>query len=426
METRSQVTQYASFTGIIDEKTGGAFAPQTYYHIEEIKNYLDLTFRVSEPAYLLFETETDFNNKNAHFCFIKNERANISTKKYQNISAFYKGITLAQKYERKFLVDFNEKRHTAPVENLKYGEYLKDIDVEALACLDGGLKNYGLELVIDEDYGRLHYCGYYYKWQVKAEKALMANKNTFKQVRGCGTGIVLDFDYSNGLALFSGDKKLGFQNKYGFIVCDLFDHVFSDKELRDNGIENNNPAIKYVENDGKVFKIEFVGNFVRELSQYPSLFLENPTVKDYIKNHCKTELPIPADLEERYYTKIDKLLFEDRTYESLEDEQLIRHVLEVIPFLLTNEDLTDKIKAHEELFGIIYSSSLVLEELAPLVKDKELIPIEQNKKWGFGTTAPFPKVIVPCEYDEVSKPKDGVYFVKINGEWKEISIEDYL
>jgi hypothetical protein len=293
-----------------------------------------------------------------------------------------------------------------------------------LACLCGGLKNYGYDFLVDDD-GDVFF-DLENSWAVDCELGLLKNKFFVKYIRNVSVGFFVNFDYDNGLCLLLIDEKMFFINRYRMPVCEPFDYLFSDKDLRLNGIENNDPSVKYLERDGKVLKIKFSGDFVNELIFQPNLFFAIPWVVDYFNHHNKKNPHLlVTKTEGKYYFKIDELVFKNKM---VRDKEYLKTQDELLKFMLmlnAHKGLTKEVQKHNDLFGPIFSTSETLEVLSPLKKDKTLVPVEYQGKWGFKTSNYFSNLVIPYQFDQVIRFTDELYNVKVGEEWKQIDLNSY-
>jgi hypothetical protein len=420
MKITTQTFQNKPIVGITDEKSGEVLVPHKYFWIKKINNYLDLSLKNFEPVFLLYKNTSDFFNKTVNICTIKNGKANISKDKYENITAFYKGITIAQQNDKQFLLHIDEQQLTPAVADIfEYQTLLEDQYMEVLACLDGGLTNYGYIKKVDEASNKVCFSGEQ-MWPTNTELALMASSNFTNEMDGYLADWIGDFDHANGLCLIKNNEKLSFINRYQVPVCEEFDYVFSPQELANNGIDHIDDAVKYIEKSGKVFKLKFVGDFINEIINYPSLFISNAAIKEQIHRKYDNKSSLPQTIKNSYYFKMDEHI----THKDAETQmEAMKDAF--FPFALGNQNLAQEIAVYKALFGHVYSASVIEEEVNPLQKSTHLVPYKEGDKWGFATPFPFHKVVVSCQYDAVSKPMEGMYYVKIKQKWQQITIDDF-
>ena len=412
--------------GIVEEQTGKVLVPHKYFTIKTIDNHLNLSMNKVTPVFMLYETPEDLVLKVARFCTITNNEVYISTQKYSDITAFYQGLTIACLEEEYFLIDFKEnKLSSSASDRLKLEHDLSDDYPEVLACLSGVPNNYGYAFYYDDE-GLDTIFNVWRSRSVACELALLKNEFFIGYIRHVFLGYPLDFNYADGLCLHLKDDKMAFVNRYCIPVCEPFDYLFSDKDLRLNGIENNDPSVKYIERDGKVLKIKFSGDFVNELIFQPNLFFAIPWVMDYFNHHNKKNPHLlVTETENKYYFKIDEFLFRNRGVRDKKYHDLKSDFLKFISLLNAHKGLTKEVQKHNDLFGPIFSTSEILEVLSPLKKDKTLVPVEYQGKWGFKTSNYFSNLVIPHQFDQVIRSTDELYNVKVGEEWKQIDLNSY-
>ncbi len=412
--------------GIVEEQTGKVLVPHKYFTIQTIDNHLNLSMNKVTPVFKLYETPEDLISKVSRFCTITNNEVYISTQKYSGITAFYQGLTIACLEEEYFLIDLKENRLSSSADKISIlEEEIGDDYPEVLACLSGGLENYGYEMFIDDECFDTFF-KVWGTWSVACELAVLRNDFFIGYIRHVYLGYPLNFNYADGLCLHQKDDKMAFVNRYCIPVCEPFDYLFSDKDLRLNGIENNDPAVKYIERDGKVLKIKFSGDFVNELIFQPHLFFAIPWVMDYFNHHNKKNPHLlVTETENKFYFKIDEFVFRNNGVRDKKYNHLKSEFLKFISLINAHKGLTKEVQKHNDLFGPIFSTSYTLEVLFSLKKDKTLIPVQHKGKWGFTTSNFFPKLVIPTQFDAVVRFTDELYNVKVGEEWKQIDLNSY-
>jgi hypothetical protein len=147
---------------------------------------------------------------------------------------------------------------------------------------------------------------------------------------------------------------------------------------------------------------------------------------DYFNHHNKKNPHLLVNKTEgKYYFKIDEFLFRNSGVRDKKYHDLKSDFLKFISLLNAHKGLTKEVQKHNELFGPIFSTSEILEVLSPLKKDKTLVPVEYQGKWGFKTSNYFSNLVIPHQFDKVIRSTDELYNVKVGEEWKQIDLNSY-
>jgi hypothetical protein len=408
--------------GIIDASTFEEIVPFEYHYIIKIKNHKDLSLSNSEDIYILFEDIMDHHLDLCKFCFIpdgeknmfsfssdiSDRKAIISKNKYSNLFFFYKGLTICKINNKEVIIDLDEDIIRGPFDDIfEIQRDLEDNFRELIRINDDVKNNYSYEKDVYGDSGLVHF-DFESTFLVEVEEVLGIIHTRYCEV-------VSLFDYlgdfnAYGLCLYKDGNKFGFLNRYLFVVGNDFDYVFNDQELSKIGIINYDPSIKYVEKNHKILKIKFVGNFINEIINQPSLFINDEKVVNYFserRNDCETT-------KEQIYCKLDKECY------TIDDEDIFG--LAKLPFYITNEvyktsDINSYIQQHNDLFGLIPSSYVVLDEIQSIISKIQynLIPFKDGDKYGYKNH--FQELIVPCIYDYADPVINRFGAVKLNDKW---------
>jgi len=405
--------------GLIDALTFNVIVPYKYFFIQKIHNHKDLSMNNFDNVYLLYENHSDYSDNTSRFCVPSEKKVEISKKKYSHLNFFYKGHTICRTNNLECLIDINENIIKGPMESIwdvqdeledEFRELLKITGMVERGDYDADrYNNEKNDLAAFNDNN----------WRVLEEENLgYKHDRTDGNSRSLNYNWLGTFDYSSGLCKYREENKYGFINRYFFEVGTPVDYVFNDDELLQIGIINQDPSIQYVENDHQILRIQFVGNFIDEITNYPTLFLANDSVKQYFANRPAIN---DTEVRDRIYSKLDQVVLKSAPVES---EEFMEELLFHLPFYLSDVDYRNKsninelIKKHNDLFGLIPSSYIVIEKINGHVirkKQYDLIPYREGDKYGYKNQ--FQELVVPCIYDNTEPVCNGFAPVTLSNKW---------
>lgn len=400
--------------GIIDASTFEQIVPFEYHHIIKIKNHKDLSLNNYEDVYLLFEDDLNHHLDLSQFCFIKNGKAIISKQVYHDyFQCFYQGKTICRLDGKQIIIDLNENILRGPLDEImEIQDDLMDNFRELVRCIDDDRDFF--YYTINKQNDSIAY-NLESIWDLEIEQKLGGNFGTSGRYASLQYTYLGEFS-EVGLCTFKDGDKFGFLNRYLFEIGNNFDYIFNKKELLQIGIINKDPFIQYVEKDGQILKIQLLGNFVNEITNYPSLFFKNDSVKQYFSNR---KVPEDNQFKDQNFFKLDHEILKsaDIPYDKLKEV-----IVECLPFYMHDDfynksNIDELVKEHNDLFGLIPSSYIVLEEVQSTITKIQynLIPFRDGNKYGYKNH--FQELIVPCIYAAAEPVINGFGAVELDGKW---------
>lgn len=396
--------------GLIHPSTFKENLPFEYFFIIEIKNYFDLSFKKYGTVYLLFETNDDYWNGKSRFCVVSETDTFISSNKYTNLNFFYKGESICKLDDKFHIINLNEELLRGPLDDLWEDENdLYDNFRELMRCEETVRINFHQKSIQNE---KMSFCDD--TFPVEQEIELGHFTKRFQGVSTDSYDFLANFN-NVGICVFKQGNKFGFLNRYLFEIADDFDYIFNEEELLNHGIINKDPLIHYVEKDNKLFKIQLYGNFVDEITNYPSLFMPISLVQTFLPHRLSVDI---NKFNDRVYCSCNKYHSNDEF--SIEND--LEKFLFNFKFHLTStefetKNIADLVEKHTNLFGLIPSCYIVLEEIAISITKKQydLIPFREGEKYGYKNH--FQEVIVPCIYDFAEPIINGFGAVRLGDKW---------
>jgi len=400
--------------GIIDASTFEEIVPFEYHYIIKIKNHKDLSLSNYEDVYLLFKEDSDHFSDLSQFCFINNAKAVISKNIYSGFwQCFYQGKTICCLDGKQVIVDSNENILRGPLDEiLEIQDDLMDNFRELVRCIDDARDFYYYTINRQNDSIAYNLESI---WDLEIEQKLGGNFGTSGRYASLQYTYLGEFN-EVGTCTFKDGNKFGFLNRYLFEIGNDFDYIFNEKELLQIGIINKDPFIQYVEKDGRVLKIQLLGNFVNEITNYPSLFFKNDSVKQYFSYR---RAPEDNQFKDQNFFKLDHEILKsaDIPYDKLKEV-----IVDCLPFYMNDDlykesNIDELVKEHNDLFGLIPSSYILLEEVQTSITKIQynLIPYRDGDKYGYKNH--FQELIVPCIYDTADPVINGFGAVKLDGKW---------
>ena len=407
---------------------GEIILEKNYSSIRVVKNYNDLSFQNYSYIYLLSKNK---NSNLEFFSYLKDGKIVISEKEYifsefSNCeSHFYKNLTICKIVEsEEIIIDLNEEIIGGPYEVapgkvyklLENGETIEDENLKIgggwFECGGGHNINYAEKrnlvaelcrsydsLTSDFGYGNQQ-LKYFYKernehlyyltpdvWPLQIENSLGLE---YSNISSQYYNTIYRFDLSIGISIVKDNGLYMFDNGvYKFInkffkeVGERFDYPVTEDEFKEE-IENVewDPKFTYIEKDGKILKIKFTGDYVKEACLNPTIFVKNENLKSLIRslrfvddNFNTPESNLISKIDEEYVNdmyineQINNKTFE-RTIEW--ENQIYTNTLmhencidDMLPFKINRDEQIDQllvqIDEFNELFGITYSGYEVIE-----------------------------------------------------------------
>lgn len=407
----TRVVKKIPLMGLIHPTTFEENLPFEYFFIKEIKNYFDLSFKKYDTVYLLFETNDDYWNGKSKFCVVSETSTFISSNKYTDLNFFYKGESICNLDEKVHIINLNEELLRGPLDDL--WDIEPDIEEnfrELIRCEEAVRLNFHQKSIQNE---KMSFCDD--TFPVEQEIELGHFSESFQGVSTDSYDFLAKFN-NVGICVFKRGNKFGFLNRYLFEIADDFDYIFNEEELLNHGIINKDPLIHYVEKDNKLFKIQLYGNFVDEITNYPSLFMPISLVQTFLPHRLSVDIDKYND---RVYCSSNKYHSNDEF--SIEND--LESFLFNFKFHLTStefetKNITDLVEKHTNLFGLIPSCYIVLDEMGFSTipkKQYNLIPYRDGEKYGYKNQ--FQELIVPCIYDFAEPIINGYGAVQMGDKW---------
>ena len=391
--------------GIFDKSTNKMVVDNLYYQIfyGELLNHQDLSMNNVVSMFSFYESAEDYTNDILHFGYIKDENIFISNHKYENLSFFYKGITVYQNDNGEHIyIDLEENIIEGPNDFYIYErDSSNDIKDELIKLHQQSLSTIS-DFTDSDDYENYGYgiaqvdeiplingveLGVAYGLNIDARQFLpienqlgiLENANYVNNY-GTYTSLLYDqfepFNYSTGVCKVFDQGRVAFMNRYFMPVGDWFDELL----LEDIFFDNNDNCYYIVKKDGVTNSRYVVGNFIEEFLKAPYLFFEFSHVKEhYINKFNITE--INYEYSNRNYFKFDRLILQNEIRENLSEEisdqekndwinqyiqteDFLNNLNDYLPFHPNSDLMNDKlqldnlIKEHNRVFGIIPSSTI--------------------------------------------------------------------
>jgi len=388
-----------------------------YKMIKEVKKYTDLTMLNFSECFLLFKE----NFIESYFCNISPEGiVSISNNQYRELKHFYKELTYCILEDEWVIIDTNEnilvrssdfnsddQEEESPDYYMIYNacesfhNKLVQIQVEEELCCEL-MRFYDLTNSFDSNYSTNN--GYSLE-----EDSLCWNfiNLPLEEKLGLEPGFTFssekfeklyDYDPFTGNFLVEiGKDSLAFINKYLYQVGDSFEYLFSPEDYKiilPNDEINN--RVDFIGKDGKIFLIEYTGDFVLESIFSPELFCGFELVKEQIQQIRKLPRINPKEFLKRIYWKFDQAIFDKMLARELKlnpkfqftdewiDKILEKEILkndafqDYLPFqcVSTNKiECENNIEELNKLLGITYSSYQIIGEIGRYeVINEEYIP----------------------------------------------------
>lgn len=394
--------------GIVNALTFEEIVPFEYFFIKKIKNHKDLSLTNFEDVFLLFENSDDYFYTTCRFCTINDKDPVISKKKYTGIFFFYKNQTICSIDNKYFIIDYNEIILRGPLDEIWEDENdLYDNFKELMRCEEAVRLNFHDK---NNHNGKMDFLDC--TFPVEQEIELGHFSERFQGVSTDSYDFLANFN-NVGICIFKQGNKFGFLNRYLFEIADDFDYIFNEEELLNHGIINKDPLIHYVEKDNKLFKIQLCGNFVDEITNYPSLFMPLSLVQTFLPHRISVDL---SEFKNRVYCTVSDLEDEIRVEEDLESF-LINFKFHLTSKEYEAKNIADLVEKHNNLFGLIPSCYIVLDEIAISIPKKQyyLIPFREGDKYGYKNH--FQEIVIPCIYDFVDPIINGYGSVCLENKW---------
>lgn len=407
----TRVVKKIPLMGLIHPTTFEENLPFEYFFIKEIKNYFDLSFNKYGTIYLLFETNDDYWNGKSRFCVVSETYTFISSNKYKNLNFFYKGNSICNLNEKVHIINLNEELLRGPLDDIWEDENdLYDNFRELMRCEEAVRLNFYQKSIHNEKMSFFDDT-----FPVEQEIELGHFSESFQGVNTDSYDFLAKFN-NVGICVFKQGNKFGFLNRYLFEIADDFDYIFNEEELLNHGIINKDPLIHYVEKDNKLFKVQLYGNFVDEITNYTSLFMPISLVQTFLPNRLSVDI---NKYNDRVYCSSNKYYSNDEF--SIEND--LESFLFNFKFILTStefetKNIADLVEKHTNLFGLIPSCYIVLDEMGFSTitkKQYNLIPFREGDKYGYKNH--FQEIVIPCIYDFVNPIINGYGSVCLEDKW---------